>query len=132
MCTSQYVACTAAAYETVVASICFTLETLFQKLRKEFDQVVKQLAQAKKQLEEETLRRVQLENSIQSLKEQLDFLKTVHEQVKVALLLPLSQKSPYTACGAVFNQFGWQKLHIRMLFHAHDIVCSILFCFCLR
>ncbi|CAK9297318.1 unnamed protein product [Gordionus sp. m RMFG-2023] len=40
----------------------------------------KQLAVAKKQLEDETLMRVDLENRIQSLKEDLEFKKNIHEK----------------------------------------------------
>ena len=53
-----------------------------QRLKKEYDALVKQLAVAKKQLEEETLKRVDLENRIQSLKEELAFKCNVHEKVR--------------------------------------------------
>lgn len=52
-----------------------------QRLRKEVDSLEKQLAVAKKQLEEETITRVDLENRIQSLKEELAFNRQVHQQV---------------------------------------------------
>jgi len=52
-----------------------------QKLKKENDGLVKSLASAKKQLEDETIMRVDLENRIQSLKEELAFLSEVHKQV---------------------------------------------------
>ena len=42
----------------------------------------KQLATAKKQLEDETVARVDLENRLQSLKEELAFKDQVHEQVR--------------------------------------------------
>ena len=58
---------------------------IFQKLRKEFDQLEKQLAQAKKQLEDETMARVDLENRMQSLKEELAFKQTVHDQVQTTV-----------------------------------------------
>ena len=43
----------------------------------------KQLAGLKKQLEDETLLRVDLENRVQSLKEELNFKAQVYEQVGV-------------------------------------------------
>ena len=43
----------------------------------------KQLAELKKQLEDETLLRVDLENRVQSLKEELSFKIQLHEQVGV-------------------------------------------------
>ena len=52
-----------------------------QKLKKEFDALAKSNASAKKQLEDETINRVDLENRIQSLKEELAFLSQVHKQV---------------------------------------------------
>ncbi|XP_023241225.1 putative leucine-rich repeat-containing protein DDB_G0290503 [Centruroides sculpturatus] len=45
------------------------------------DKLNKQLAAAKTQLEEETLMRVDLENRVQSLKEELNFKESVHEKV---------------------------------------------------
>jgi len=50
------------------------------RLKKDYDALVKQLAVAKKQLEEETIKRVDLENRIQSLKEDLAFKSQVHEE----------------------------------------------------
>lgn len=55
-------------------------ETEQNRLRKEVDSLERQLAVAKKQLEEETISRVDLENRIQSLKEELAFNKQVHQQ----------------------------------------------------
>lgn len=55
-------------------------EDELNRLKKEFDAVTKQLAVAKKQLEDETIKRVDLENRIQSLKEELAFRNQVHEQ----------------------------------------------------
>lgn len=55
-------------------------EDEYNKLKKEFDLLVKSLAAAKKQLEEETLARVDLENRMQSLREELAFKNQVHEQ----------------------------------------------------
>ena len=52
-----------------------------QKLKKDYDGLVKGQASAKKQLEEETIMRVDLENRIQSLKEEVAFLSEVHKQV---------------------------------------------------
>lgn len=43
--------------------------------------LTKSLAAARKQLEEETIMRVDLENRIQSLREELAFNNQVHEQV---------------------------------------------------
>ena len=48
---------------------------------------MKSLAAAKKQLEEETLARVDLENRMQSLREELAFKNQVHEQVSVIAVL---------------------------------------------
>ena len=42
----------------------------------------KQLATAKKQLEDETIARVDLENRVQSLKEELAFKNQLHAQVR--------------------------------------------------
>jgi len=50
-------------------------------VKKELDASVKNLANAKKQLEDETILRVDFENRLQSLKEELAFKKQVHEQV---------------------------------------------------
>jgi len=63
------------AIKTVCSCVCL------QKLKKENDGLVKSLASAKKQLEDETIMRVDLENRIQSLKEELAFLSEVHKQV---------------------------------------------------
>jgi len=52
-----------------------------QKLKKEYDAALKSQASAKKQLEDETIMRVDLENRIQSLKEELAFQTEVHKQV---------------------------------------------------
>ena len=52
-----------------------------QKLKKDYDALVKSQTSAKKQLEDETIMRVDLENRIQSLKEELAFLSEVHKQV---------------------------------------------------
>jgi len=51
-----------------------------KELRDECARVVGQLKEAKKQLESETLMRVDLENRCQSLKEELQFKNTMHEQ----------------------------------------------------
>jgi len=59
-------------------NICYFL----QSMKKEFDTLTKSLATAKKQLEEETIKRVDLENRVQSLKEELAFVSQVHQQVK--------------------------------------------------
>lgn len=43
--------------------------------------MLKQLGSCKKQLEDEMVKRVDLENKIQSLKEELSFKSQIHEQV---------------------------------------------------
>ena len=53
-----------------------------QRLRGEVASLERQLAALRKQLEEETLLRVDLENRIQSLKEELAFKSQVYEQVR--------------------------------------------------
>ncbi|XP_052280565.1 lamin Dm0-like [Dreissena polymorpha] len=50
------------------------------RLRQEVTLLERQLAQLRKQLEEETLLRVDLENRIQTLKEELAFKSQIHEQ----------------------------------------------------
>ena len=52
-----------------------------QKARAEVDKLEKQLAIAKRQLEEETLARVDVENRLQTVKEQLQLNAQIHEQV---------------------------------------------------
>lgn len=56
------------------------MEEEMARLKKEFDQGDRQLQVARKQLEDETMKRVDLENRIQSLREQLSFQKEVHEE----------------------------------------------------
>lgn len=55
-------------------------EAQYEKVKKERDALSKSLAIAKRQLEEETVARVDLENRCQSLKEEIAFLKQVHDQ----------------------------------------------------
>lgn len=55
-------------------------EDEYNKLKKESDILIKSLATAKKQLEDETIMRVDLENRVQSLKEELAFNTQVHAQ----------------------------------------------------
>jgi len=55
-------------------------EDEFDKLKKEFDAMAKSLALAKRQLEEETVARVDLENRLQTLKEELAFKTQIHQQ----------------------------------------------------
>lgn len=50
------------------------------KLKKELDNANKSLAVATKQLEDETIKRVDLENQIQSCKEEINFMHQVHAQ----------------------------------------------------
>lgn len=56
------------------------LEDEIKELTLERDKLIKQLAVAKAQLEDETLHRVDLENRLQSLKEDLAFKENVHEK----------------------------------------------------
>jgi len=58
---------------------------MVQKLKKDYDALLKSQASAKKQLEDETIMRVDLENRIQSLKEELTFSSEVHKQVSCAV-----------------------------------------------
>jgi chromosome segregation ATPase len=55
-------------------------EDEWAKLKKEFDSLTKAHALTKRQLEEETIARVDLQNKLQSLKEELAFKNQVHEQ----------------------------------------------------
>jgi chromosome segregation ATPase len=55
-------------------------EDEFNKLKKEFDALTKSHSIAKKQLEDETIARVDLENRLQSLKEELAFKNQIHQQ----------------------------------------------------
>ncbi len=48
------------------------------------------MATAKKQLEEETIARVDLENKLQSMKEDLAFKTQIHEQVRNGVLCTLT------------------------------------------
>lgn len=57
---------------------------VFQKLRSENDHLKKQLAACQQQLEDETLIRVDLENRLQSLREEMTFNKLLYEQVGVS------------------------------------------------
>jgi len=74
-----------------------------QKLKKDYDGLVKSQASAKKQLEDETIMRVDLENRIQSLKEELAFASEVHKQVSGLILLTQSLNSVITVC----VMFAW-------------------------
>ncbi|XP_022106026.1 lamin-B1-like isoform X2 [Acanthaster planci] len=56
------------------------LDDLVNELRKNLASKEKQLQAAKKQVEEETVLRVDLENRIQSLREELDFKKQMYDQ----------------------------------------------------
>ena len=57
----------------------------FQRVRKELEELKKQYAVLQKQTEEETVQRVDLQNRIQSLKEELAFKSSVHERVGLGL-----------------------------------------------
>ena len=54
---------------------------VLQKLKSERDDAVKKEALARRQLEEETVLRVDTENRLQSAKEQLEFTRSMHAQV---------------------------------------------------
>lgn len=56
-----------------------------QRLRADISALERQLANARKELEKETLQRVDLENRVQSLKEDLAFKTQVHQQVRQIL-----------------------------------------------
>jgi predicted nucleic acid-binding Zn-ribbon protein len=55
-------------------------EDEYNKMKKENDLIAKNLASAKKLLEDETILRVDLENRMQSLREELAFKSQIHEQ----------------------------------------------------
>ena len=71
----------------VVDSVLNTSHFVEQKVKLELMNLEKQLGTAKKQLEEETITRVDLENRVQSLKEELAFKNQVHETVSVLVLV---------------------------------------------
>jgi hypothetical protein len=54
-----------------------------QKQKKDLADAYKEKELAKKQLEEETVMRVDTENRLQSLKEQMKFNQAIHEQVSL-------------------------------------------------
>jgi hypothetical protein len=54
-----------------------------QKQKKDLADAYKEKELAKKQLEEETVMRVDTENRLQSLKEQMKFNQAIHEQVSI-------------------------------------------------
>ena len=58
---------------------------LLQKLKKDHDALQAQLETAKRQLEAETVQRVDVQNRIQSLKEELDFKANIHAQVRTVV-----------------------------------------------
>ena len=53
-----------------------------QKIKGDISALERQLATSKKQLEEETLSRVDLQNRLQTMKEELTFKSQMHEQVQ--------------------------------------------------
>ena len=63
---------------------------MFQKLRAYNADLQKQLETARRQLEEETVLRVDLENRLQSLREELAFNKQMHDQVNSKHFMPLT------------------------------------------
>ncbi|MEQ2316340.1 hypothetical protein AMECASPLE_031612 [Ameca splendens] len=56
------------------------LESTLTKLQEELQEMETGLAQAKKQLADEMLMRIDLENRCQSLTEEIDFRKSMHEE----------------------------------------------------
>jgi lamin B len=58
-----------------------------QKLRAENEALDRQLQTARRQLEEETLLRVDLENRLQSQREELGFNKQLYEKVRCRSIL---------------------------------------------
>ena len=58
---------------------------MLQKLKKDHDALQAQLETAKRQLEAETVQRVDVQNRIQSLKEELDFKANIHAQVRTVV-----------------------------------------------
>ena len=68
------------------------LEGVVHELRKECQELKEALESAKYALEEETLTRVDLENKLQSAKEELSFKKQMHEKVGGCCVL----KFPWT------------------------------------
>lgn len=68
-------------------SLSFVASPVFQRLRSDLATVERQLATAKTQLEEETLRRVDYENRLQSMKEDLAFKSQMFETVWQCLLM---------------------------------------------
>ena len=69
-----------------------------QKLKKEYDALVKAMAQLKKSLEDETIARVDLENRMQSLREDLAFKAQIHEQVRLLYIIQISELSSLLVC----------------------------------
>lgn len=59
----------------------FCFSVYLKKLKGELTNLERQLAHAKKQLEDETLLRVDLQNRLQSTKEDLQFKTQMFEQV---------------------------------------------------
>ena len=66
----------------VTTELILRLFYVLQKVKVELMNLEKQLATAKKQLEDETIARVDLENRVQSLKEELAFKNQLHAQVR--------------------------------------------------
>ena len=65
----------------------------FQRMKRELGDLEKQLVSARKQLETETLQRVDLQNRVQSMKEELDFRSQVYAQVCVLHVCPPAKNS---------------------------------------
>ncbi|MEQ2242573.1 Lamin-B1 [Ilyodon furcidens] len=70
------------------------LESTLTKLQEELQEMETGLAHAKKQLADEMLMRIDLENRCQSLTEEMDFRKSMHEEVRIRLVMP-REKSVY-------------------------------------
>ena len=58
----------------------------YQRFAKELDGVNKQLAAAKKDLDVETMRRVDLENKVKTLQEEMTFKDQVHRKASISVL----------------------------------------------
>ena len=64
-----------------IPTVNFTQLISLQRLKKEFDATSKQLAAKQKEYEAEVLRKVELENTVKTLREEQAFLKQLHQQV---------------------------------------------------
>lgn len=86
---------------------------------------------AKKQLEDETIRRVDLENRIQSLKEELAFRDQVHRQVQLPHDRSVSSIPPPLE-GVRKPQRVWENPHFANVGPVYTAVIVPYICFCGR